>query len=259
MSKPTKKATTPRQPVHGRQHRHQVRIIGGQWKRTVLDVITAEGLRPTPDRVRETLFNWLNHQLHSNWLGVTCLDLFAGSGALGFEAASRGAEKVVMVEVAGAACQQLHDVCTKLQATQVQIKRADANRVLPQMQAAGEKFDVIFLDPPFGKDSLATLLPACLPLLKPNGLLYAESELPLHLPKETTMRADLPWCAGWELLRADQAGLVHFHLLRASRPALDGTEVNSISKSMVSRRRAADSAVARQGKGNNDTIDLEME
>src|SRR5688572_8341477 len=89
-----------KKPVHSMARRaaQQVRIIGGQWKRTPLAVVGAEGLRPTPDRVRETVFNWLNHLLDGQWDSVACLDLFAGTGALGFEAASRGAGKVVMVE-----------------------------------------------------------------------------------------------------------------------------------------------------------------
>src|SRR5437868_8259418 len=85
----------------------QVRIIGGQWKRTPLPVLDAEGLRPTPDRVRETLFNWLNHLIDGQWANIACLDLFAGTGALGFEAASRGAAKVVLVEASDLAARQL--------------------------------------------------------------------------------------------------------------------------------------------------------
>ena len=86
---------------------HTVRIIGGQWKRTPLPVLDAEGLRPTPDRVRETVFNWITHLIDGAWEQVACLDLFAGSGALGFEAASRGARRVVMVENSGPAVRQL--------------------------------------------------------------------------------------------------------------------------------------------------------
>src|SRR3954464_6268242 len=86
---------------------HQIRIIGGQWKRTPLPVLDAEGLRPTPDRVRETVFNWLTHLFDGVWEGIDCLDLFAGSGALGFEAASRGAAHVTMVELGTAAVRQL--------------------------------------------------------------------------------------------------------------------------------------------------------
>ena len=104
----------------------QVRIIGGQWKRTPLPVIDAEGLRPTPDRVRETLFNWLDHLLDRDWHARRCLDLFAGSGALGFEAASRGAAAVLMVEALPSACKVLQATRDKLNAAQVEIRRSDA-------------------------------------------------------------------------------------------------------------------------------------
>ena len=113
----------PAKPVN--QGPQQVRIIGGIWKRTPLPVLNAEGLRPTPDRVRETVFNWLNHLLDGDWQRVACLDLFAGAGALGFEAASRGAAKVVMVEDNPAAVRQLEVVKTKLKAEQVSIQTSD--------------------------------------------------------------------------------------------------------------------------------------
>ncbi|HAT31352.1 MAG TPA: 16S rRNA (guanine(966)-N(2))-methyltransferase RsmD, partial [Janthinobacterium sp.] len=95
MQKPKKPAKVP---VHHAPHSNQVRIIGGAWKRTALPVLDALGLRPTPDRVRETVFNWINHLRDGAWAGAECLDLFAGSGALGFEAASRGALGVTMVD-----------------------------------------------------------------------------------------------------------------------------------------------------------------
>src|SRR5690606_14007348 len=104
----------------------QVRIIGGQWKRTPLPVPDVAGLRPTPDRVRETLFNWLNHLLQGEWDKVRCLDLFAGTGALGFEAASRGATRVRMVEASAPALRHLETVRDKLHAGQVEIVRGDA-------------------------------------------------------------------------------------------------------------------------------------
>src|SRR5262245_43190913 len=104
----------------------QVRIIAGIWKRTPLTVIDAPGLRPTPDRVRETVFNWLDFLFQRNWRHRRCLDLFAGSGALGFEAASRGANYVQMVEAHPIAVQQLEQVRTKLQAQQIHIQRGDA-------------------------------------------------------------------------------------------------------------------------------------
>lgn len=186
---------------------HQVRIIGGQWKRTPLPVLNAEGLRPTPDRVRETVFNWLNHLLDSNWNGVACLDLFAGTGALGFEAASRGAERVVMVEQNMSAVRQLEATKTKLNAAQVDIVRSDA---LSAARAYSEntRFDVIFLDPPYHQDWLAKMLPLCERLLAEGGLVYAESELPLDV------EAPPDWLAAWHVVRADKAGMVFYHLLQ---------------------------------------------
>src|ERR1039458_6802673 len=106
MQKKSAKPAVQKHRVHA-PLAHQVRIIGGQWKRTPLPVLDAEGLRPTPDRVRETVFNWLNHLFDGAWGQVACLDLFAGSGALGFEAASRGAARVVMIEANAAAVRQL--------------------------------------------------------------------------------------------------------------------------------------------------------
>lgn len=191
---------------------HQVRIIGGQWKRTPLPVLDAEGLRPTPDRVRETLFNWLNHLLEGNWNDVACLDLFAGTGALGFEAASRGAARVVMVEQNMQAIRQLEATRTKLNAVQVDIVRGDALSTAQGMTAPvyseNTRFDVIFLDPPYHQDWLAKMLPLCERLLSDGGLVYAESELPLDVG------APPDWLAAWKVVRADKAGMVFYHLLQ---------------------------------------------
>ena len=126
-----------------RQSPAQVRIIGGRWKRTVLPVLDAEGLRPTPDRVRETLFNWLGQDLS----GLACLDLFAGSGALGFEAASRGAAEVTLVEANPRVVRQLRDNQYRLDASQVRVVQGDAFTVAAQLPDGS--FDRVFLDPPF--------------------------------------------------------------------------------------------------------------
>lgn len=201
------KAASP----HANRPPRQVRIIGGQWKRTPLAVLDAEGLRPTPDRVRETVFNWLNHLLGS-WNQVRCLDLFAGTGALGFEAASRGAASVLMVEENAAAVRQLEATKAKLNAEQVRIQRGDALKVAQSLAARGEgvesRFQVIFLDPPYHHDWLAGMLPLCARLLAGGGLVYAESELALD--------GDAPpdWLAGWCVVRADKAGMVFYHLLQ---------------------------------------------
>ncbi|NEX64326.1 16S rRNA (guanine(966)-N(2))-methyltransferase RsmD [Noviherbaspirillum galbum] len=189
---------------------HQVRIIGGQWKRTPLAVLDAEGLRPTPDRVRETVFNWLNHLLGNDWPAITCLDLFAGTGALGFEAASRGAAGVTLVESHAGATRQLEATRLKLGAEQVKVRRGDALAVASQLAAAGERFDLIFLDPPFHHDWMVKTLPLCRQLLTKGGLVYAEAERPLD---EGAGEAP-EWMAGWEAVRADKAGMSCFHLLR---------------------------------------------
>ncbi len=193
----------------------QVRIIGGQWKRTPLPVLDTAGLRPTPDRVRETVFNWLNHLCDGAWERLACLDMFAGSGALGFEAASRGAARVLMIENHVPAIRQLELIKEKLQAAQVSIVRGDAlakaREWATHISVAGEPgaqaFDIIFLDPPYHQDALAIALPLCAALLRPGGLVYAEAEMPLA---DTAAS----WLQDWEIVRADHAGMVFYHLLR---------------------------------------------
>ncbi len=190
----------------------QVRIIGGQWKRTPLPVLDAEGLRPTPDRVRETVFNWIHHLLNGNWGNTNCLDLFAGTGALGFEAASRGAAKVIMVEDNSAAVRQLEANKEKLKADPVHILRGDAlvlaSRLAERAVDPASRFQLIFLDPPYHREWLAKILPLCQHLLADDGLVYAEAEIALD--------GDAPpdWLAGWQVVRADKAGMVFYHLLR---------------------------------------------
>jgi len=183
-----------------------VRIIGGQWKRTPLAVLDAEGLRPTPDRVRETVFNWLEHLLDHGWDKMRCLDLFAGSGALGFEAASRGAAQVVMVEALPAAAQQLQATCDKLHAAQVEVRRGDALAHAEMLSRSAQKFDLIFLDPPYHQDMLRRMLPLCGRLLAPDGLLYVEAETALAEASQED------WLQDWRIVRTDRAGMVFYHL-----------------------------------------------
>jgi 16S rRNA (guanine(966)-N(2))-methyltransferase RsmD len=189
-----------------------VRIIAGQWKRTPLPVPDVEGLRPTPDRVRETVFNWLEHLQHRSWRGRHCLDLFAGTGALGFEAASRGAESVLLVESDPRAIQRLEATRDKLEAANVRIQRGDAAQLLTRQT---QKFHLIFLDPPYSEQRLPALLPRCQGLLAPGGLVYAESDQPFIGPE-----AD-EWMNAWKVVRLDKAGTVHFGLF-----ALDETGSN---------------------------------
>lgn len=204
---PSKKNTTARNAAH------QVRIIGGQWKRTPLPVLDAEGLRPTPDRVRETVFNWITHLIDGAWERMACLDAFAGTGVLGFEAASRGAEQVVMVEMHTPAIHQLEATREKLRADQVRVVRGDAISTIQSLQRNGAQFDVIFLDPPYHQDWLARALPSCASLLRPDGLVYVESEVPL------SSEAPPAWLNGWEIVRADSAGMVFYHLLQSKKQA----------------------------------------
>jgi 16S rRNA (guanine(966)-N(2))-methyltransferase RsmD len=169
-------------------------------------VLDALGLRPTPDRVRETVFNWINHQLGGDWNGVDCLDLFAGSGALGFEAASRGAARVLMVERSGRAVAQLKANQARLAANNIEIAEADALRLAASL--APNSFDVVFLDPPFGdKPMLDRALELAAPLVAPGGALYVESG-------ETLDIAATPALAGWAIVREGKAGAVRYHLLR---------------------------------------------
>lgn len=182
----------------------EVRIIGGQWKRTRLPVAQIPGLRPTPSRVRETLFNWLGQRLD----GWRCLDAFAGSGALGLEAASRGAAEVVLVEHDAALCRSLGTTLAKLKATGVRVERGDGVAALAQRQ--GQGLDLVFLDPPFAEGGNEALfgeaLRAARRAIGENGLIYLEA------PRAWS--GDELAQRGLQLHRHGRAGQVAFHLLR---------------------------------------------
>ncbi|MGF6939483.1 16S rRNA (guanine966-N2)-methyltransferase [Paraburkholderia sp. UCT70] len=180
---------------------HAIRIIGGDWKRTPLPVLDLDGLRPTPDRVRETLFNWLGQRLD----GQHCLDLFAGSGALGFEAASRGAARVLMVERHARAAGQLRANQQRLDARMIEIAEADGLRLAASL--APGSFDVVFLDPPFDADLLGKALAVAVSLVRADGYLYVEAGEALEPAAHEPL-------SGWELVRQGKAGAVHFHLLQ---------------------------------------------
>jgi 16S rRNA (guanine966-N2)-methyltransferase len=200
-------------PVHRAPPPQQVRIIGGTWKRTPLPVLDALGLRPTPDRVRETVFNWIDHLWARNWSSATCLDLYAGSGALGFEAASRGAQAVTMIDSHTPVVRQLEAVKAKLKADNVAVLRADALAAAANFALRGQRFKLVFLDPPYNQDLLAKTLPLCAALLEEGGLVYAEAGAPLPFaPDDGSAVPD--WLAPWEPVRADKAGVVYFHLLK---------------------------------------------
>lgn len=184
----------------------QVRIIGGRWKRTPLPVADVAGLRPTPDRVRETLFNWLAH-LCPDLTALSGLDLYAGTGALGFEFASRGARSVLMVETGPKALANLQAMRARLDARQVEVIAGDALTVAARLPDAA--FDIVFLDPPFDSPLQAPALAAARRLVKPEGLIYLEAPGPVT---EAQLRD-----AGLELVRAGRAGRVAFHLLQPAR------------------------------------------
>ena len=183
---------------------HRVRIIGGLWKRTPLQVVDAPGLRPTPDRVRETLFNWLGRDL-SDWC---CLDLFAGTGALGLEAASRGAAEVWLVEPERRVREAIAGTLRKLDATRVRLLPETAERALARARAAGVRFDLVLLDPPFGQSWLERILPELVPVLSDRARIYVESDAPLDAGSVRELLG-----AGFRLDRQDRAGQVFYHLI----------------------------------------------
>jgi len=197
---------TPAQKLaHKRERRaavnasHEVRIIGGQWRRSLLPVPDLPGLRPTPDRVRETLFNWLGQDL----TGWSVLDAFAGTGVLGFEAASRGAAAVQMLERETRLVAGLGASKAKLGATVVSIAQADA---MAWMKRAPAQFDLVFLDPPFDANLFESALAASLHCVVPSGWIYLEAPAAF----EAAALAE----RGLELYRHARAGAVHAHLLR---------------------------------------------
>jgi len=191
-----------------RQHHdtHQVRIIGGMYRRTPLAVIDRPGLRPTPDRVRETLFNWLGQDLR----GWRCLDAFAGSGALGFEAASRGAASVIMIERDPQAFAQVQRMRTRLAAGGVTLVKGDALVQLQQMEPAS--LDVVFLDPPFDSAVWDAALAGAARAVTATGWVYLES------PECWSGERLRPF--GLETHRDLKAGAVHAHLLRHRQAGL---------------------------------------
>ncbi len=173
---------------------NKLRIGGGELRSRVITFPDAEGLRPTPDRVRETLFNWLGQTLY----GRTCLDLFAGSGALGFEAASRGAERVVMVEKNLPVYRAIKDNIAKLECANISVRHQDG---LEFVRRETTQFDVIFLDPPFQSDYLSRLLEMLPKNLTVHGLVYVETGAPVA------------FSADWQVIKSGKAGQVWYQLI----------------------------------------------
>lgn len=191
----------------------QVRIIGGQWKRSLLPVSAdVPGLRPTPNRVRETVFNWLSTVFDGRWDLLTCLDLFAGTGAFGFEAASRGVRQVVMVESHRTVFSRLEETRTRLHAESlVTLVHGDARQVAGRFVLEKAVFDVIFLDPPFASGLLQEVLPFCVTLLRDGGMVYVEAPDPLE---ESALEAQDGAGGRWHVIRHGQTGQVCYYLLQ---------------------------------------------
>jgi 16S rRNA (guanine966-N2)-methyltransferase len=179
--------------------KNQIRIIGGEWRSRQLTFNDIPGLRPTPNRIRETLYNWLQHDIP----GSRCLDLYAGSGALGFEAASRGAKVVVQVEQDANACRSLHENAVKLKANQIQIIQSDVFRYL---SGNAEPFDIVFLDPPFGLN----LTNQTCQWLEDKGWLNPHAKIYVEVENKIKLLEGLP--ENWQSLKSKTAGEVGYHL-----------------------------------------------
>ena len=203
LSAPAPKAKAKPGPRQNKSLPGEVRIIGGIYKRTKLPVADKPGLRPTPDRVRETLFNWLGQDL----TGWRCIDIFAGTGALGFEAASRGAAEVLLCEQDPQLALKLKALQERLQAGCVRVERGDGVGLL-RRQSPGS-MQLVFIDPPFESTLFEPALKAAADAIAPQGLVYLEA------PRSWTAEELAP--LGLVVWRSSKAGAVHFHLL--ARPA----------------------------------------
>jgi 16S rRNA (guanine(966)-N(2))-methyltransferase RsmD len=177
-----------------------VRINAGEWRSRIIKFPDAIGLRPTPERVRQTVFNWLGQDLS----GLSCLDLFAGTGVMGFEALSRGALKATLVEKSTPAYKALIENKQLLKAEQASVRHQDALQFLSQNS---QKFNLVFLDPPYHMQWLDKVLPQLIPHLLEDGLVYAESEFALDLSSEMMQ--------GWQIIKQSKAGNVFYHLLKS--------------------------------------------
>ncbi|MGD9842581.1 MAG: 16S rRNA (guanine(966)-N(2))-methyltransferase RsmD [Steroidobacteraceae bacterium] len=206
------RATPASKPSAHAASTNRLRIIGGQWRGTRLQFPEHAAIRPTPDRVRETLFNWLQQHI----AGTHCLDLFAGSGALSLEALSRGAKSAVLIEREPMISRYLSDTLARLQCTTAEVHTGDA---LNFLQQATQSFDLVFLDPPFADAEFGGLLARLLQQLEtcghlnPRALIYLECPSSLGAPT-----AWAHWPGNWHLHRSAQAGQVGYHLARRNPP-----------------------------------------
>ena len=180
---------------------NRLRIVGGRWRGMRIDFPAIEAIRPSPDRVRETLFNWLQTQI----VGARCLDLFAGSGALGIEALSRGAAEVIFVDREPQIGRHLSQTLQRLGATGGTVQVEDAAAFLNRPP---RRFDIVFLDPPFASALLQTAFARLV-----QGWLAPEAHVYVECPADTPLP---PLPPGWIVYRSKQAGQVGYHLLRAT-------------------------------------------
>ncbi len=193
----------------GKPAPNRLRIVGGRWRGMRIDFPAIEAIRPSPDRVRETLFNWLQQHIS----GARCLDLFAGSGALGIEALSRGASAVTFVDREPRVGRHLTQTLERLGASGATVKIEEASRFL---ERTPQPFDVVFLDPPFA----STLLQSVFTRL-PQGWLAPEAHIYVECPADTPLP---PLAAGWSVYRSKQAGQVGYHLLRVTTARIRSAE-----------------------------------
>ena len=194
-------------PPRNRRRPNTLRIIGGSWRGRLLHFPDADTLRPTPDRVRETLFNWLGQDL----TGTRCLDLFAGSGVLGLEALSRNAGHVTFVEQSRGVCRAVAESAKSLGATDFQLHCCDAleflhreDRRLRDSKTAGP-FDIVFLDPPYGQDWIENVLQGLAPIVSPDARMYFEAD------------QAITGLEGWAILKSAKAGRVHYGLAKREK------------------------------------------
>lgn len=182
---------------------NSVKINAGEWRSRVIKFPDVAGLRPTPERVRQTVFNWLGQEL----TGLSCLDLFAGTGVMGFEALSRGASSTILVEVAKPAFVALSENKKLLQANAAVIFPQDALHFLAQHNT--QKFDVIFCDPPYNQGWIPRILPLLKPLVTHESKVYIEAEFALDSDQNVTPN----FVQDWQILKQKKAGNVFYHLI----------------------------------------------
>lgn len=191
----------PKPPLSKSQKKsvNSIRINAGEWRSRLIKFPDADGLRPTPERVRQTLFNWLGQDL----TGFECLDLFAGTGIMGFEALSRGAKSATMIEKSNLAFKALQENKSVLNAADARLLNQDAMNFLAA-QTNHSSFNLIFLDPPYNQQFIPRVLPLLHRFLATNGLVYAEAEYEMESSEE------------WQVLKQGKAGNVFYHLLKSS-------------------------------------------